>query len=99
MSQQTAVIVEQNRAVQADLDSLRAEGRDALDEVLDTLAEVATQREDTLLAMTVGALREVHDLYEGYDPATQASTTGAQARRDIHATISRALRQHRPHVS
>lgn len=93
MTQQTAVIVEQARAAQAHLDLFRADGRDALNEVLDALACVALDRDDVLLGMAVKALRDVHDIYEGHSPATLASTTGVQARRDIHAVISRALRQ------
>lgn len=93
MTQQTAAVVAQARAEQAHLDQIRAEGRDALTEVLAALTQVAEERDDALLAMTVEALREVHDLYDGYSLAAQASTTGVQARRDIHATISRALRQ------
>lgn len=94
MPQQTAVIVEQASITQADFDQIRAASRDALDEVLTALTQVAIQRDDDLLAMATQALRQVHDLYGSYSPAALSSTTTtAQARRDIHATISRALRE------
>lgn len=96
MPQQTAVIVEQGRATPADLDQIRADSRDALDDVLTALTQVAVRRDDDLLAMAVQALCEVHDLYGSYSPAALASaTTAAQARRDIHSAISRALRESR----
>lgn len=93
MTQQTAAVVAHTRAQQARVEQAHAENRDALTEVLAALTQVAEQRDDALLAMTVEALREVHDLYDGYSLAAQSSTTGVQARRDIHATISRTLRQ------
>lgn len=95
MTQQTAAVVAHARTEHARLDQLRAESRDALTQVLAALTQVAEQRDDALLAMTVEALREVHDLYDGYSLAAQSSTTGVQARRDIHATISRTLRRAR----
>jgi hypothetical protein len=93
MTQQTAAVVAHARTEQARLEQVHAENRSALDEVLGALMQVAEQRDDALLAMTVEALRQVHDLYDGYSLAAQSSTTGVQARRDIHATLSRAFRQ------
>lgn len=92
MTQHSAAVVSRAHAASARVEESRTESRAALIEVLDTLTRVAEQREDGLLAMTVEALREVHDLYEGYSPAAQSSTSAVQARRDIHAAIVRTFR-------